>query len=119
MGRHLQKQRGFADAGIATQERDGAGDDAASEHPIELVLPTAKPGLGRSLLTIESSRHAAHRRRAPSAASDCPLFERVPGRALWTLPLPLECLAGALGTDEDRTGSGHGVWGECVSLKLE
>lgn len=34
---HLQQQRGLSDAGLAAQQDDGAGHDAAAEHPVELA----------------------------------------------------------------------------------
>jgi hypothetical protein len=67
VSRHLQKKRGFPDAGVATEERYRPRDDAAPEYPIQLFLATAKPSLSRRRLTIESTRLRARGRCAPGA----------------------------------------------------
>jgi hypothetical protein len=43
MGGYLQQQRRFADTRIPSEQRDRTGDNAATQHPIELALPAANP----------------------------------------------------------------------------
>ena len=45
----LQEQRGFADAGLAAEQHERTGHDAAAEHAIELVDPRRQPRRVRRL----------------------------------------------------------------------
>jgi hypothetical protein len=41
--RRLQQQRGLADAGLAAEQHQRSGHDAAAEHAIELVDAARQP----------------------------------------------------------------------------
>ncbi len=64
----LQQQRRLADAGIAAQQDDAAGDEAAAQHAVELLEAGRKP---RRLLRIDAAERA-HRDwpcRSPSGTA--------------------------------------------------
>ena len=68
-GRHLQQQRRLADAGLAADQRDRAGDEAAAEHPVDLGQTPVERGCHSSastsaMGTARSMAATTRRRRA-------------------------------------------------------
>ena len=64
----LQQQRGLADARVAAQQRHGARHDAASEHPVELVLAAREPLDAAGSVPPALASVAAGRRRRSGRA---------------------------------------------------
>ncbi len=112
---HLQQQRRFSDAGLAAEQHERAGHDAAAEHAIELrdarrnarrvgCLDVAIQLGGRAA----RDRAVAMIRGGGRGLRSGHLFdERVPGAAIGAAPHPLWLLAAAFLTGEDGLRGFH------------
>src|SRR6185295_4962538 len=93
------------DPGIAADEHDGALDEAAPEHAVELAHARRAPERLARRHRDERTRHVARRTRrtlAPRTRSGGDLLgERVPRLAPGTLPEPARRRVAALLADED------------------
>ena len=78
-GQGLQQEGGLADARLAADEGDRAGDQAAAEHPVELG-DARGPGRPRGHVDL-ADRHGAGRGREPAA-------DRARPRAAGARPVP-------------------------------
>ncbi len=83
-GQELEQQRALADAGLAAEQRDRSGDEAAAEHGVELVDPGRdRPGrVGSDLADPASDRTGwsapagpARGRPAPPTSSSTSVFQ--------------------------------------------
>ncbi len=115
---HLQEQGALADAGLAADQHERAGDDAAAEHEVELgdaggeALGRGRDDVGKA--DGGGAGGAAPVRLAPPAPTrrdlgDRLLDERVPGAAVRTVAEPLRLAASALGAGEDGLAARHDV----------
>ena len=100
----LQQQRGLADAGLAGQQHDRAGHQAAAEHPVELVH-AGRPGPGRGRRRPADRDGGRARRAGPqrtrggpgSRPAGWPPRRRAPGLALAAAAGPFRRPPAALG----------------------
>ena len=108
--RRLKQQRGLADPGLAAEQHERAGNDAAAEHAIEFV---DAGGEARVLFDLDIGvqlRRAggAGERVAMSCDGSTTAFlrpfldKRVPGAAVCAAAQPLRRLAAALLTHKHR-----------------
>ena len=107
---HLEQQRRLADAGLAAEQRDRAGHEAAAEHAVELGdaggdrVPLVEVDVG------DADRHAGRRAGGGVARRQHRielLDERVPRGAAGAAPDPLGRVGAALDATVDRAGAGH------------
>ena len=111
----LQQQRALAHAGLAADEGDRAGDEAAAEHPIELVDARRAPGGPGGVDVGDRQRGREVDGRPIGAAGPAArrrghdLHETPPRPAFRTAPEPPRDLGPALGAPVDGPGS-HGPY---------
>ncbi len=102
----LQQQRRLADAGVAADQRKGAGNQAAAEHPVELADAAAVAVLfGRCHLgqPLRAGPAGGIRRAALARLGDEGLLgEGVPLVAVGAFAEPLGALVAALLTGKNR-----------------
>jgi hypothetical protein len=118
LGEHLETDRRLADAGIAAEENDRSGDDAATEDAVELGEPGRDALMALRLDAVEAHRPAAahgtdgergsgaRRRRSRARYRDL-LDDALPGAALAAATEPLRELGATLLADERRPGASH------------
>ena len=118
--RHLQQQRGLADAGLAAEQGHRTRDQAAAQHPVQLAEAHGQPRRDRRARRLRwprvsgaspadctsASRGPGRRRACPAGLSLC--GEAVPLAAMRTLTLPFGGLAMTGVTDVDGAASGQG-----------
>jgi hypothetical protein len=106
----LQEQRRLADAGVAADQDDGAFDEPAPEHAIELADTGLAPALRVGLDLGEKLRQLVRRDRAEArrGGRDPLLDERLPLPAVGAAPHPLRRLVAAVLAGEERAVAGHG-----------
>src|SRR5699024_9731251 len=97
-GGRVEEQRRLADAGLAGDEHDRAGDEPAAEHAVELVDP--RRAMGRAVPVDLADRHGrpldtGRGRRPRRRPAD--LLDRAPGLALAAAADPLDGRPAALG----------------------
>ena len=112
--RDLEEQRGLADPGLAAEQDDGARDEPAAEHPVQLADANRPADLVRGLTRV-AQRHRATRAGAgrpphagPRLVADDGLDEGVPLTAGAALALPAEDRGAARLADVAALGAGHG-----------
>ena len=71
-GQRLQEQRGLADAGLAAEQGDRAGHQAALEHPVELAEVGGRRRPRRHVDLGDRQRHARGVARSPAEAASRP-----------------------------------------------
>jgi hypothetical protein len=101
----LERERRLSDAGIAAEQNDGAGDETAAQHAIEL------PQSGRAANGITGSdagegqrTRGARRSLGRRHVANRFLHNRAPGGASGALAEPARRAAAALLADEKRLG---------------
>ena len=111
--RRLQQQRALADAGLATEEHEAAGNETAAEHPVELADARGDAlGLLHVDIGIEPRLRAGTTETRPRPTGGQRrrrrlLGKRIPCPAIGAAPEPLGRLRTAVGAGED------GTWGGC------
>ena len=118
-GQDLQQQGGLADAGVAADQDDRAGNDAAAQYPVHLAQPgTGARGLAR--VHLAQALHAPSGHAADAAAAglgrggiDTRLHQRVPGTAVGALAGPLGTCRSAGLADVLRFRSGTHLTYSC------
>ena len=113
-GRDLEQQRRLADAGLAAEQHDGAGDQPAAQHAVQLADPDRAPDLVGRVSALRRARPA--RTAAPGTATGAGrgssrttvstrVFHSPHGAAL---ALPAQDGGAAGLADEPALGAGHG-----------
>jgi hypothetical protein len=109
---HLEQQRRLAHAGLAPEEGDRAGDEAAAEHPVELGQPRGAGGGPRDVDAAQGQGPGGgvpgRRRCAPGRQRDRFLDEGIPLTAGRAAPGPTCRGHSARPTPVHRPQSAHG-----------
>ncbi len=109
--RHLQQQRGLADAGIAAHQHRGRRHQPAAEHPIKLGDAGHRPRRRRAAAGQAGERHLAPGRLPARSGTnlDHLLDDRVPFLATLATPSPLQRDGAAGLANKPDGGLGHAV----------
>src|SRR5688572_387264 len=117
VGGRLEQQRGLADAGLAAEQDQRTGNDAAAEHAIELLDAAREPlGLRRLDFAVELCRargaelRVAVSRSLGSRFRGTLLDQRIPRAAVGASAHPLRGLRAALLAHEYDFGRFHRAW---------
>src|SRR5262249_48453120 len=107
----LQQQRRLADARVAADQHDAAGDDAAAEHAVQLLEAGGRACDLRGVDLAQRGHRLAARERletilAARAFRDA-LDQRVPRAAVRAAPQPLGRRAAAFVAREESLVLGH------------
>src|SRR2546430_5305444 len=110
LSRGVHEHGRFADARLATDQDEAAGNDATAQHAVELRPGKRGPGriLGRDLAEPDDpSSLEGPRLRFLGGLPHLELLQRVPGPAVRTLAGPAKALASTFGADKGDGRFGH------------
>ena len=111
----LQQQRGFANTGVAANQHHPTFDDAAAQHPVQLLV-AGGAALDFVGFNVRQHRHfggGAERGEAVfgfTLLRGYALNQAVPRAASGALAQPLGAGAAAIGTDKLGFFFSHGAW---------
>ena len=110
LGGQRQAQRALADAGLAGQQDDGTGDEAAAEDAVELArCRWAGTVAAAHVDLVDRPGGGRHRARGDRHPGRPDLGDGAPGLALRALPEPLRDGQAALGAAVRRAFLGSGA----------